>query len=49
LIKEVGASEHGQYELAAVLTHVGRSADAGHYMAWTRKDEDNWYKFDGIY
>lgn len=30
---------HGQYELISVLTHVGRSADAGHYMAWCRKDE----------
>lgn len=24
----------GRYELAAVLTHKGRSADSGHYVAW---------------
>ena len=26
----------GRYELAAVLTHKGRSADSGHYVAWAR-------------
>ena len=24
----------GNYELVAILTHQGRSADSGHYMAW---------------
>ena len=34
--------------MSAVLTHVGRSADAGHYMAWVRdeKDASKWWKFD---
>jgi hypothetical protein len=27
----------GQYELHAVVTHKGRSADSGHYMGWVRQ------------
>jgi len=27
----------GMYELFAVVSHKGRSASAGHYMAWVRK------------
>jgi ubiquitin carboxyl-terminal hydrolase 14 len=26
----------GTYELYGVVTHKGRSADAGHYMGWVR-------------
>jgi ubiquitin carboxyl-terminal hydrolase 14 len=46
---DLGTNIHGNYELSAVLTHIGRSADAGHYMAWTRDKEgsDDWWKFDG--
>ena len=29
--------ETGNYELVAVLTHKGRSADSGHYVAWVHK------------
>lgn len=29
----------GQYELFAVVTHKGRDADGGHYMAWVRADK----------
>jgi hypothetical protein len=44
-----GINIHGMYDLIAVLTHVGRSADAGHYMAWVRQDDsDDWWKFDGM-
>ena len=47
LVQDVGSNTSGQYELAAVLTHVGRSADAGHYIGWARKgDTDEWYKYD---
>lgn len=28
----------GNYELYAILTHKGRSADSGHYMAWVRHE-----------
>lgn len=28
----------GQYELFAVVTHKGRDADGGHYMAWVKAD-----------
>jgi ubiquitin carboxyl-terminal hydrolase 14 len=27
----------GQYELHAIVTHKGRSADSGHYMGWVRQ------------
>eukprot|EP01118_Nematostelium_gracile_P018856 TRINITY_DN8525_c0_g1_i1.p1 TRINITY_DN8525_c0_g1~~TRINITY_DN8525_c0_g1_i1.p1 ORF type:complete len:475 (-),score=155.12 TRINITY_DN8525_c0_g1_i1:20-1444(-) len=36
----------GQYELFAVLTHKGRMADAGHYVAWVKESNDKWLKFD---
>ena len=28
----------GYYELFAVVTHKGRDADGGHYMAWVKAD-----------
>lgn len=28
----------GVYDLVAVLTHKGRSADSGHYVAWVKQD-----------
>ncbi|KAG0227078.1 Ubiquitin carboxyl-terminal hydrolase 14 [Actinomortierella wolfii] len=47
LVKDVGCNPSGQYELHAVLTHVGRSADSGHYIGWTRKgSSEEWYKYD---
>jgi len=36
----------GQYELKAVLTHKGRFAESGHYVAWVRASEDSWLKYD---
>ncbi|CAH0485531.1 unnamed protein product [Peronospora farinosa] len=36
----------GNYELYAILTHKGRSADSGHYMAWVRHEGDDWYCYD---
>ncbi|KAI9265646.1 hypothetical protein EDC94DRAFT_603697 [Helicostylum pulchrum] len=46
LVQDVGCNPTGQYELAAVLTHVGRSADSGHYIAWVKKAANEWHKFD---
>eukprot|EP01119_Soliformovum_irregulare_P008747 TRINITY_DN21855_c0_g1_i1.p1 TRINITY_DN21855_c0_g1~~TRINITY_DN21855_c0_g1_i1.p1 ORF type:complete len:520 (+),score=183.02 TRINITY_DN21855_c0_g1_i1:54-1613(+) len=39
-------NETGFYELSAVLTHKGRSADSGHYVAWVKDRNDTWLKFD---
>ncbi|EAL71762.1 ubiquitin domain-containing protein [Dictyostelium discoideum AX4] len=39
-------NETGKYELCAVLTHQGRYAESGHYVAWVKKSENKWYKFD---
>ncbi|KAM0747751.1 ubiquitin C-terminal hydrolase [Meredithblackwellia eburnea MCA 4105] len=58
LAEDVGANFTGMYELVAVVTHKGASADGGHYVGWHRVDrtttvseiEDpdkaEWYKFD---
>ncbi len=36
----------GKYTLAAVLTHKGRSADSGHYVAWVKQADGLWVLFD---
>lgn len=36
----------GRYELAAVLTHKGRSADSGHYVAWCKQADGSWVLYD---
>eukprot|EP00899_Mesostigma_viride_P009296 jgi/Mesvir1/18368/Mv14256-RA.2 len=45
-VAEVHPTDTGLYDLAAVLTHKGRSADSGHYVAWVKQDNGQWYKFD---
>ncbi|TPX58593.1 hypothetical protein PhCBS80983_g03040 [Powellomyces hirtus] len=46
LYEDVGANVSGQYELVAVLTHVGRAADSGHYIGWVKHRDNQWWKFD---
>ncbi|KAF9586085.1 Ubiquitin carboxyl-terminal hydrolase 14 [Lunasporangiospora selenospora] len=47
LVQDKGSNPSAQYELASVLTHIGRTADSGHYIGWARKgDTDEWYKYD---
>lgn len=36
----------GIYDLVAVLTHKGRSADSGHYVAWVKQQNGKWVEFD---
>ncbi|KAK9810249.1 hypothetical protein WJX72_007323 [[Myrmecia] bisecta] len=36
----------GRYDLVAVLTHKGRSADSGHYVSWVKQDDGQWIQFD---
>ncbi|XP_076881833.1 ubiquitin carboxyl-terminal hydrolase 7-like [Bidens hawaiensis] len=36
----------GVYDLVAVLTHKGRSADSGHYVAWVKQETGKWIQFD---
>ncbi|TXT13476.1 hypothetical protein VHUM_00843 [Vanrija humicola] len=53
-ITDKDANATGMYELCAMVTHKGASAESGHYIGWTRKDdgeiaasgEEQWYKFD---
>ncbi|KAI6690121.1 hypothetical protein NL676_026949 [Syzygium grande] len=35
----------GIYDLVAVLTHKGRSADSGHYVAWVKQESGKWILF----
>lgn len=35
----------GLYELYAVISHKGRSADSGHYVAWV-KEGSKWLCYD---
>jgi ubiquitin carboxyl-terminal hydrolase 14 len=37
LRKDEGANQSGLYELRAVVTHQGASADSGHYTAYVKK------------
>lgn len=43
---EIVPAETGNYELCAVLTHQGRAADSGHYVAWVKDSGSKWFKFD---
>lgn len=36
----------GRFDLVGVLTHKGRSADSGHYVAWVKQDDGHWIQFD---
>ena len=36
----------GNFELVAVITHKGRSAEGGHYVAWVHQQGDQWMCFD---
>lgn len=36
----------GHYQLIAVVTHKGRSADGGHYVGWVHRSGDEWLQYD---
>ncbi|GAV80267.1 ubiquitin domain-containing protein/UCH domain-containing protein [Cephalotus follicularis] len=36
----------GIYDLVAVLTHKGRSADSGHYVGWVKQESGKWIEYD---
>ena len=38
--------ETGYYELIGTVTHLGKSVDSGHYMAWIKENEEDWTKYD---
>jgi len=45
---QISENDTGMYELLAILSHKGRDAESGHYVAWIRKGSgsEDWYKFD---
>uniref|UniRef100_A0A3P9LY56 Ubiquitin carboxyl-terminal hydrolase n=2 Tax=Oryzias latipes TaxID=8090 RepID=A0A3P9LY56_ORYLA len=43
---DIGSNNSGYYDLQAVLTHQGRSSSSGHYVAWVKRKDDEWVKFD---
>lgn len=48
LAADPSGSPHGLYELQAVVTHQGMSADSGHYQCFTRNNtkENSWWRFN---
>lgn len=46
LLQQYAGHRTGRYDLHAVLTHKGRSADSGHYVAWVKQDDGTWIQFD---
>ena len=36
----------GNYQIVAVVTHKGRSADGGHYIGWVHAGGDDWLQCD---
>ena len=50
VLRENAGRPTGRYELTAVLTHKGRSADSGHYVAWCRQENapkgQEWVLYD---
>lgn len=36
----------GRYELFGIITHQGRTAEGGHYVAWIKRSESKWLVFD---
>lgn len=48
LKEDKGANTSGLYELQAVVTHRGASADSGHYQAFVKseQEEGKWWRFD---
>jgi len=58
LLVDTGASITGLFELCAIVTHKGASADSGHYIGFVKKDafhkpksyleegDEEWYQFD---
>ncbi len=43
---ECGDNRTGRYELFGVITHQGRTAEGGHYVAWVKKDKKTWLVYD---
>lgn len=44
---DVGSNSSGFYDLHAVLTHKGRSANSGHYVGWAKDQKSGqWYMYD---
>ena len=44
LVGEKETQMTGIYDLAAVLTHKGRSADSGHYVAWVKQENGSFFE-----
>jgi len=41
-----GANDTGYYELTSIITHRGRDAEGGHYVAWVKEDTNKWTLYD---
>ena len=48
LKSDTGCNPSALYDLAAIVTHKGAAADAGHYMSWVRKENASGDEFDTL-
>ncbi|KAJ2381468.1 deubiquitinating enzyme, partial [Coemansia sp. RSA 2603] len=39
LKNDIGCNPSGLYELVGLVTHIGRTANSGHYIGWVRKEK----------
>jgi ubiquitin carboxyl-terminal hydrolase 14 len=46
--EDLGSNPLGVYELTAIVTHQGASADSGHYQCFARNDKEDgkWWRFN---
>ena len=45
-IKEINVGNGSMYDLYGYITHLGKSADHGHYVCHIRQDKNNWKYFN---
>lgn len=45
-IKEINSGNGSLYDLYGYITHLGKSADHGHYVAHIRREKNNWKYFN---
>ena len=42
----INTNGNTEYELYAVISHIGPSSMSGHFIAYCRQQDNSWYKFN---
>ncbi|VDO31643.1 unnamed protein product [Haemonchus placei] len=45
-VYSMGHSPPPPYSLFAIVTHIGDSSGAGHYISYVRRNQNKWYRCD---